>query len=250
MSEKPDLQPINEGGSPTEVTPASEPVGGTETGSGSDIGAEAGGREPGPAPAADSAPAAVSSRARLWALAGAGVAVLVVLLALAINVLGIGKGGGEATDAAVPTSSPSPLFGPQQVDAAALASQAADLGHPIYWAGKPGDRTLELTVAADNGTLVRYLEPKGGTGPGDALTVAMYPVADPYAAAKSAATAEGAMSQTVDGALIVGNTANPYNGYLAREDLGLLVEVFDPQPGEAWQLLSEGKIVAVPAPQS
>lgn len=187
----------------------------------------------------------------MWALAGAGVAVLIVLLALAINVLGIGKGGGQtAESSASPSASPSPQFGPQQVDTVTLVARSAELGHPVYWAGKPGDRQLELTIAADDGTLVRYLEPEGGTGPGDALTVAMYPLADPYGSARSAAAGEGAMSQTVAGSLIVGNTANPYNGYLAREGLGYLVEVFDPTPGRAWKLLSQGDVVPVPAPKS
>jgi hypothetical protein len=50
--------------------------------------------------------------------------------------------------------------GPTAVTRTGLASLAASVGHPVYWAGPRANVTYELTQTADGRIFVRYL-PKG-----------------------------------------------------------------------------------------
>lgn len=184
----------------------------------------------------------MSPRARRSALIGAAAAVLL----LAVGGFILMRGGGDAAaPQATVAASPAAKFGPAQVDVAALKAKQAELGRPIYWAGGPGGDSMELTITADDGNMLRYLGSDGRTDAASTRAVAMYPMPDAYAAAEEAAAREGAMSVDIDGGLAVGNTANAYNGYLAFKDVPFLIEVFDPTPGTAWKLLTEGKIVPV-----
>lgn len=184
----------------------------------------------------------MSPRGRRSALIGAGAAVLLLLVGAFILLRG---GSDSGTPDVTASASQPPKYGPAQVDTAELLAKQEELGRPIYWAGAPGKKTMELTITADDGDTLRYIGTDGKSDAASTRAVAMYPMPNAYAAAKDAADREGAMSQKVDDALVVGNTANAYNGYLAVKGLPFLVEVFDPTPGKAWELLTKGKVVPV-----
>jgi hypothetical protein len=166
----------------------------------------------------------------------AAVVLLVALVAL--------LGGGDDAPA---TSAPAPpKYGPTRLEVSDVQAQQVALGRPVYWAGKPeAKQSLELTVGADGSNTVRYLSGKK-VDAGSARAVAMYPMPQAYQAAQAAARQPGAMSEKVADGLVVGKTSNAYNGYLAVKGLPFLIEVFDPRPGQAWKLLTSGKIVPVP----
>jgi hypothetical protein len=181
----------------------------------------------------------MSPRAVRSALIGGAVAAVVLLVALVALL-----GGGD--DAPAPAAPAPPKYGPTRLDVAAVQDQQQALGRPVYWAGKPSAKqTLEFTLGADGSNTLRYLTGRKADA-GGARAVAMYPLPTAYEAAQDAARRAGAMSKNTKAGLVVGKTSNAYNGYLAVKGLHYLIEVFDPQPGQAWKLLTEGKIVPVP----
>jgi hypothetical protein len=139
----------------------------------------------------------------------------------------------------------------------AMAATEADLSdlaskddHPIFWAGdQPGTSDLELTQTADGNVYVRYLT---GNAPIDTpkpsyLTVGTYPFPDAYHALKVVADEPGAVTKDVaDGGLAVTNTNSPTSVYLAYPDQEFQVEVYDPDPTKALDLVTSGDIQPVP----
>jgi hypothetical protein len=181
----------------------------------------------------------MSPRAQRSALIGAAAAAALILVALVVIAL---RGGGGTPAAVAPQP---PKLGPTKIGTTDLRSQEVALGRPVYWAGPPSPKQkLELTIAADGGNTLRYVSGKR-TDAASARAVAMYPMPEAYTTAEASAHLAGAMSQQVAGGLVVGNTANAYNGYLAVADLPFLIEVYDPVPGMAWKLLTTGRIVPI-----
>jgi hypothetical protein len=135
--------------------------------------------------------------------------------------------------------------GPVAVSEDELVALAGDLGHPVYWAGAEPNTTMELTVVATGSVYVRYLP--SGTEVGakkPAITVATYPVADAYAVTQRGASGS-VVVDAPDDAFAMRSKSSKTNVYLAYPDEDVQVEVYSPVPGEAEQLVSEGKIVSV-----
>ena len=126
-----------------------------------------------------------------------------------------------------------------------LGALAADVKHPVYWAGERAGSTYELTRTRDGRIYIRYL-PKGvdvGDPRPKYTTVATYPQADAYSATVAASKREGAKAyNTKSGALVVTNAATPTSVYFAFEGVPYLVEVFDPSAAKALDLALSGKI--------
>jgi hypothetical protein len=116
---------------------------------------------------------------------------------------------------------------------------------PIYWAGARPGTTYELTRTPDGRVYVRYL-PKGvkvGSNRANFLIVATYPVPNAYKAGQTAAKEDGAVTLRLPrNGIAVYNRNAETNVYFAYPGTRYQVEVFDPNPRRARQLVTSGKI--------
>ena len=146
-----------------------------------------------------------------------------------------------------PVSSVSPIA-PAIVTPDQLRQVPQQLGHLVYWAGDIPGKSLELTLTEDQTVYVRYL-PKGaqaGTADKAFLTVATYTRPDAYELVQKGASQPGAISaQDTGGALVAARGKTAKNAYFAFEGAPLLVEVFDPDPGKAFDEIQSGRIQPV-----
>jgi hypothetical protein len=133
-------------------------------------------------------------------------------------------------------------------DAAEVQKLAGEQSHTPYWAGPGGAETFEWTDLPDGRIYVRYLT--GGAEVGDPrarfLTVGTYPVGNGVAAVRKAAKQPGSRTLKVKGggtALVNKNT--PTSVYLAYPGSKDQIEVFDPDPAKALELVTSGKIQPV-----
>lgn len=177
-----------------------------------------------------------------WGAVGAIVAAVLVVAWL---VFGGRLQGDSETSADAGAEIAEPLFGPAVVDRDQLLTETAGVGHTVFWMGERRDTSLELTVGADQSVQIRYLP--AGTDAGAAsshLTVASWPLVDPVSQVKAAAKRDGGMSEKgPDGALHVTNTDTPNNAFLGLPDSTALGEVFAPDPGVAWNMVTSDKVL-------
>lgn len=167
----------------------------------------------------------------------AGTAAAVVLVAIAVVLAAQGSGQGD--DAGVVDTSP------HFVDSSDLTALEGSLGHEVYWAGERPPAQLELTEEADGSVYLRYLPPgvEAGDSRAQFLTVGTYLVADAVGALRRTAAKEGAaLERANDGAAILVNPTSEGSVYLAYPGSDLQVEVYDPAPGRALELIRAGAI--------
>jgi hypothetical protein len=136
-------------------------------------------------------------------------------------------------------------FGPAIAGPAELRDAAGQVGHDVYWAGEGQEGDVELTLTGDGRVFVRYLT--GGADPGvkkaDFLTIATYEIKDAEAVLEEVAGREGRESFDVPGGgLALVNSAEPERVYLTPGGTDLQVEVFDPEPGRARELVESNQI--------
>lgn len=153
---------------------------------------------------------------------------------------------GQSDEPVGEQSSPSAVVkvGPEIVSVQRLTQVPAQVGHPIYWIPDMTDVNLELTTLQDSSVYVRYL-PKGEKAGVDkgALTVATYANPQAYSLVQSGGERAGAvLVQDSGGALVTAESEAAQNAYFAFEGVPLLVEVFDPEPGRALELIQQGKV--------
>jgi hypothetical protein len=145
-------------------------------------------------------------------------------------------------------ASPDPAA-PQATDSAQLRDLSASVGHPVYWAGAPAAGTkLEQTHSADGGVYVRYLSGDGELGDrrGRFTTVGTYPVPNAFAVLSRAAEQPTAVVRDLPGGgLALLDTRRPQSVYLAWPGSGYEVEVFDPSPKRALDLVLDGRVAPV-----
>jgi hypothetical protein len=132
---------------------------------------------------------------------------------------------------------------PTEASAADLRS-LADAKEELYWAGSLPARRLELTDT-ERGTFVRYLPEEAELGDKRSLylTVATYELPRAFAIAREAAKRRGAVDRALPGgAIAVWQAATPTSIYFARAGSDRLVEVFDPDPRRARDLILSGRV--------
>jgi hypothetical protein len=126
-----------------------------------------------------------------------------------------------------------------------LTSLAGQLGHPVYWAGGRSGMELEATLTEEGLAFVRYLPsgtPVGASSP-DFLTVGTYPVINALADLRAYARQGHASPKPVDGGgIAVSVPGSPTSAFFAMPDQDLQVEVYDPTPGHALELIRSGAI--------
>jgi hypothetical protein len=127
-----------------------------------------------------------------------------------------------------------------------LEALAAEVGHPIFWAGPQSGYTYELIRNANGTILVRYLPPGVPVGSPDAyLTVATYPFAGAYQAVEVVSKQQGAQAITLsNGGIAEVSANNPKNVHAAYPGIDYQIEIFDPTPGAAKALVTAGRLAA------
>jgi hypothetical protein len=128
-----------------------------------------------------------------------------------------------------------------------LRSLARELGHPIFWLGREHGETYEVTEAQHGNVFVRYLPSGVAVGaPTPYLTVATYPFPGAYAAVSKKAAARGAVTaKLARGGIALLDTGYPQSVHIAYPGLDYQVEVYDPTPDRAMQLVSAGKVAGL-----
>ena len=122
---------------------------------------------------------------------------------------------------------------------ARLRSAADAAGHPIFWLGPRKGYTYELTQTGNGTVYIRYL-PKGVAVGANMpyLTVATYPFPGAFAVLRKGARAPGAVSVRLpQGGVAVLDRVYPKSVHAAYPGLDYQVEVFDPTPSAALQMV-------------
>jgi len=167
------------------------------------------------------------------------VAVVAVLVAV-VGILGWNWYSSNKTANDAPSTA---AAGPVLMTADQLRTVAGSAGHSIYWAGPRDLQTYEVSIVGKD-VYVRYLPANDTVGSKTPyLTVGTYEKADAYAGLQKAATQAGAKSgKLAGGAFVLVPADKPTSAYFAFEGHNLLMEVYDPTPGEALKLVTSGAV--------
>jgi hypothetical protein len=144
------------------------------------------------------------------------------------------------------SSEPASTNGPEGISQQGLVDLANSVDHPVYWAGPRPNEKYELTIADNGNIFIRYLSPDTPVGSREvaSLTIGTYPAAG--ANLEKAASKPGAKTgKTPDGGLVVTSSSNPTSVYIGYPDADHQVEVYDPNPKEAFSLATSGAVVPV-----
>jgi hypothetical protein len=174
--------------------------------------------------------------ARAAAVAGA----IVVAAALGVWLATRGHSGAPALGPTVtaPATTASPV-GPVELTATALRARAGTLRQDVYWLGPQPGATYELERTATGAVFVRYVTGGGGR---DVTTVGTYPLPNAYAATTELAREPGATEVHVEGWLAVARASAPDEIYLAAQGFPYQIEVYDPSPAHARELVESGAV--------
>lgn len=138
--------------------------------------------------------------------------------------------------------------GAEAATADRLKALQDELGHPVYWAGAASDRTYELTRTKDGRVFIRYL-PSGahvGDRNADYLSVGTYPQKDAFGVLKQTVAKNGLSTlKLTGGGLAYVDKDQPTSVYAAYPGSDLQIEVYDPSPARARQLVTSGTIAPV-----
>ena len=179
-------------------------------------------------------------------------AVVALALAVAFIVWLVVRGDDSTTPSATIRTATTSTKPPREFLTAATPAKLRTLarasGHPIYWAGRRANVTYELTQTTDGRIYIRYL-PKGvrvGSRNPSVLFVGTYPVENAHAAIKKAAKSAGDVTFRIRrGGTAIYDPNHPTNVYFAYPGSKVQVEVFDPNPARARQLVRSGAIRAI-----
>jgi hypothetical protein len=129
-----------------------------------------------------------------------------------------------------------------------LRTLAVSLHQPIYWVGPRAHVTYERTIPGNGRILVRYLPAGAKLGTSTQyLTIGTYIVPDAYAATQRAASKPGAIRiKLATSAIAFTTKARPQNAWITYPGSRYQIEVFDPKPGRARQLVASGRVARVP----
>ena len=169
---------------------------------------------------------------------GAVVAVIAGLALVGWLVLGSGDDDGDGA----------PAGDSREVSVEELQELAAGKDRPVFWAGPQSGATYEFTETSDGSVYVRYLtgDAEAGDPSPDFLTVATYPLANGYARVVAAAEEEGARTEELPNqGLALVEEDRPSSVYLAYQGEPYQVEVYDPSPDRAVELVTSGAVQPV-----
>jgi hypothetical protein len=163
---------------------------------------------------------------------------LVVMLVLAVIVGAViwpaVRGGGSPTTTSV-------------VSEKGLQKLVANLGQPVYWVGPQTGVRYELDHRSNGQILVRYLSGTEKPGAAEALAVGTYPMTNAYGTTVALGKKKGwqKLDTGTGGVTAFINTVRPYSTFFALPGVDYQVEVYDPKPGFAAEIVKEGRAVQV-----
>lgn len=183
---------------------------------------------------------------RIGAVVAVAAAAAFLVWYFAIRDTGNGDGGGGGGSSAAKN-----IVGPEPASQADISGLAKKNGQPIYWAGdQSGTSDLELTQTANGNVYVRYLTGNApiGTPKPSYLTVGTYPFQNATHAIDVISKRPGGKTFNVpNGGTAVQNSSSPTSVYVAFPDeKGYEIEVYDPDPAKAVDLVKSGAIQPVP----
>lgn len=127
-----------------------------------------------------------------------------------------------------------------------LTSLAGSKEFPVYWAGRRGNTTYELTQTPDERIYVRYLPPGIEVGEqSPVLTIATYRLANAYRATQSVADQQGSVRIPVESGIAFYSRANPRSVYFSRRGSPVQVEIFHPIARRAHRVVASGQLQPV-----
>ena len=169
-------------------------------------------------------------------------AVVAVVLVIAFVLWLVFRGGSSHSS----SSSPVPRGAKAvRVSLKGLKTLAA-LGIPIYWAGERPGVTYELTKTADNRVFIRYLPagvPIGSSKP--YLTIGTYPLSNAFIVTSRLAASSGSAPVEIGKDGVAFSAKSPESVFLANRGSGVQIEVYDPTPGRARDLVTSHQVTAV-----
>ena len=123
----------------------------------------------------------------------------------------------------------------------------AALGIPIYWAGKRPGTDYELTKTADNRVFIRYLPAGVPIGSSKRfLTIGTYPLSNAFIVTSMLAGRSGSAPVDIGkGAVAFFTRKSPESVFLSHRGSGVQIEVYDPTPGRARDLVTSRQVTAV-----
>ena len=148
-----------------------------------------------------------------------------------------------ATAAAPTTAGTNPVA----VTLGFLRAKAKSLGRPLYWVGAKPGVTYEFTETSNGDIYLRYLPP--GVKAGSRLayeTIATYPVANAFAVTSTRANLPGTVKIPISGGVAFYSSAEPKSVYIAFQGSNEQLQVYDPSPARAHQLVAAGALQPVP----
>jgi hypothetical protein len=138
--------------------------------------------------------------------------------------------------------------GASAVSAHDLAALPSAVRHPVYWAGPKRGFTYELTRTNDGRIYIRYL-PAGtpiGSNQPKYLTIGTYPLKNALGAVRGIARRLRVKATSIDGGgVAVQDAKHPTSVYFAYSTSDYEIEVYDPSPARALQLVLSGTIHAL-----
>lgn len=170
-------------------------------------------------------------------------AVIAIALAIGFGLwLALRDDGGSSN-----ASSPVPVDAKAVPVSASGLRTLASVGIPIYWIGEEPGVPLELAKTADNKVYIRYLPHGAAVGTRKPyLTIGTFPMKAAYSV--TAKLAEQGSSTKLDAgkdAVAYYKTDVPTTVFLAYPGLDYQIEVFDPSPGRARDLVTSRQVVPV-----
>ena len=144
----------------------------------------------------------------------------------------------------LPGNAPATVATPAIATPSRLRADAAGSAVPIYWIGARTRTKIELTRAPGGTVFVRYLPPQARAGDTRAfLTIATYPRANAFVEVQRAATTSKSKTLAVaGGGIAVYDPGHRTNVHIAYPGQPYQIEIFDPQPGAAVQLVESGAV--------
>lgn len=173
-------------------------------------------------------------------------AVVAVAVAVGLLVFLLVQGGGDDSNDEGDQSSSQPQA-VSVVTESQLLPALKGVGYPVYWAGPRVDVEYEVSRSSTDRTYIRYL-PEGEEAGTEKpfLTVASYQQPDAIAQVKELGQEPGAiLVQVAGGGAAYAEGPDATSAYLAFPGVDTQVEVFDPEAGQALDLIRSGAIVPV-----
>jgi hypothetical protein len=156
------------------------------------------------------------------------------------------KGGGDDSSSEGDQTSSQPKA-VAVVSESNLLGALEGTGYPIYWAGPRAEVEYEVSRPSSDRTFIRYL-PKGEKAGSEKpfLTVGSYRQSDALAEIQKLGQKPGAvLVKAAGGGSAYAEGPDATSAYLAFPGVDTQIEVFDPEAGEALDLIRSGAIVPV-----